>query len=264
MREATIKEAITQIIKAALERIPASPLAVQFPGPVLATQRRLPGPRRHGLHVSETAEGYRIEHAPPGTPEVIASLQCLAQLQQAVILAEAPDGSLYLIDQHRAHERVIYEHLRSTYTGSSDTDADTETTSHLLLEPVMIEMKRYEAELLEQRLPMLKGLGIDCERFGGRSFLVRAVPASQGSEQLAAHMQELVEIAAEDSTEWEEHLLVSLACHSALRRGRTLSNGEQRTLLNALAHAAAPAVCPHGSPILLHYSRTFLIDKFDW
>lgn len=262
IREATIKEAITQAIKTVLEKIPASPLAVQFPGPVLATQRRLPGPRRHGLHVSETAEGYRVESATPDTPEVIASLACLAQLQQAVILAEAPDGSLYLIDQHRAHERVIYEQLRSAYIGVSETDP--ETTTHLLLEPVMIEMKRYEAELLEQRLPMLKSFGIDCERFGGRSFLVRSVPASPGSEQLAAHMQELVQIAAEDSTEWEEHFLVSLACHSALRRGRELSSGEQRTLLKALASAAAPAVCPHGSPILLHYSRTFLIDKFAW
>lgn len=262
IHEAPIKEAITQALKAVLERVPASPLAVQFPGPVLATQRRLPGPRRHGLHVAETAEGYRIEAATPGTAEVIGSLQCLAQLQQAVILAEAPDGSLYLIDQHRAHERIIYEHLRSTYTGNIDEDAESHT--HLLLEPVMIEMKRYEAELLEQRLPMLRSLGIDCERFGGRSFLVRSVPASQGNEQLAAHMQELVEIAAEDSTEWEEHLLISLACHSALRRGRELSSGEQRTLLKALATASAPAVCPHGSPILLHYSRTFLIDKFDW
>jgi DNA mismatch repair protein MutL len=49
-----------------------------------------------------------------------------------------------------------------------------------------------------------------------------------------------------------------------MRRGRELSSGEQRALLSALADVTAPAVCPHGSPILLHYSRTFLIDKFDW
>ncbi|GER89231.1 hypothetical protein KDW_33930 [Dictyobacter vulcani] len=136
--------------------------------------------------------------------------------------------------------------------------------SHLLLEPVIIEMKRFEAELLEQRLPVLRGLGIECERFGGRSFVIRSVPAAEGSEQLAAHLQELAEIAAEDSTDWQDHLLIGLACRSALRRGRELGAGEQRTLLKALTSAAAPAVCPHGSPILLHYSRTFLIDKFDW
>ena len=59
-------------------------------------------------------------------------------------------------------------------------------------------------------------------------------------------------------------LLIGLACRSAMRRGRVLGIAEQQTLITALANVSAPAVCPHGSPILLHYSRTFLIDKFDW
>ena len=59
-------------------------------------------------------------------------------------------------------------------------------------------------------------------------------------------------------------MLISLACRSAMRRGRELSSGEQRTLIKALANVTAPAVCPHGSPVLLHYSRSFLIEKFDW
>lgn len=261
LQEKRIGEALTQVIKGVLERSPAQPEAIQFPGPVLASQRRLPGPRRRGLHLAESAEGYRAESAPPGTGEVIASLRPLAQLQHAVILAEAPDGSLYLVDQHRAHERIIYEHLRSTYTG---LQVDQEVSAHLLLEPVIVEMKRYQADLLEQRLPMLRSLGLECERFGGRSFLIRSVPTGEGSEQLAAHLQELAEVAAEDSTDWEDHLLIGLSCRSAMRRGRELSHGEQRTLLAGLASVAAPAACPHGSPILLHYSRTFLIDKFDW
>ncbi len=261
LQERAIAIALTQAIKTVMEQSPALPGSLQFPGPVLASQRRLPGPRRRGLHVSESAEGYRAEASEPSTAEMIASLRPLAQLQQAVILAEAPDGSLYLIDQHRAHERVIYEHLCRTSAGVKDSEA---VDAHLLLEPVIVEMKRYQAELLEQRLPMLRGLGIECERFGGRSFLVRSVPASEGSEQLAAHLQELVEMAAEDSPDWEDGVLIGLACRSALRRGRVLGEGEQKILLKALANATAPAVCPHGSPILLHYSRTFLIDKFDW
>ena len=261
LQEKRIGEALTQVIKGVLERSPAQPEAIQFPGPILASQRRLPGPRRRGLHLAESAEGYRAESAPSGTGAVIASLRPLAQLQQAVILAEAPDGSLYLVDQHRAHERIIYEHLRSTYTGLQE---EQEVSAHLLLEPVIVEMKRYQADLLEQRLPMLRSLGLECERFGGRSFLIRSVPTGEGSEQLAAHLQELAEVAAEDSTDWEDHLLIGLSCRSAMRRGRELSHGEQRTLLAGLASVAAPAACPHGSPILLHYSRTFLIDKFDW
>lgn len=262
VREDEVVAALTQAVRSVLERSPALPEIVQFPGPVLANQRRLPGPRRRGLHVSESAEGYKAETAPPGAAEVIASLHPLAQLQQAVILAEAPDGSLYLIDQHRAHERVIYEHLRHTYVGVQSEEEAGDT--HLLLEPVIVEMKRHQADLLEQRLPMLRGLGIECERFGGRSFLVRSIPTTEGQEQIVAHLQELAEAAAEDSPDWEDSLLISLACRSAMRRGRELSRGEQTTLLKALANVTAPAVCPHGSPIVLHYSRTFLIEKFDW
>ena len=266
IHENVIRAALTQVVRSVLEQSPVLPETVHFPGPVLANQRRLPGPRRQGLHIAESAEGYRAEIAQPGTAIVIASLRPLAQLQQAVILAEAPDGSLYLIDQHRAHERVIYEHLRQKYAGVRAMEMDEETVpdAHMLLEPVIVEMKRYQADLLEQRLPMLRGLGLEVERFGGRSFLIRSVPAGEGYEQLAAHVQELAAIAAEDTTDWEDQLLISLSCRSAMKRGRELSDGEQISLLKALSTAAAPAVCPHGSPILLHYSRSFLIEKFDW
>ena len=264
LHESEIVTALTQAVRSVLERSPALPSSSSFPGPELVYQRRLPGPRRRGLHVAESAEGYKAEVAPPAAAEILATLQPLAQLQQAVILAEAPDGSLYLIDQHRAHERVIYEYLRSKHVGVRVDAEDECTDSHLLLEPVVVELKRAQAELLEQRLPVLRDLGLECERFGGRSFLIRSVPSGVGQEQLASHLSELAEIASEDSTDWEDHLLIGLACRSALRRGRVLSIDEQRTLLTSLSAVTAPAVCPHGSPILLHYSRTFLIDKFDW
>jgi DNA mismatch repair protein MutL len=264
LREEEITAALTRAVQSVLERSPALPTSAEFPGPELVYQRRLPGVRRRGLHVAESAEGYKAEIAPPAAAEVLATLRPLAQLQQAVILAEAPDGSLYLIDQHRAHERVIYEHLRSKHVGLRSDEQEEWTDAHLLLEPVVIELKRSQAELFEQRLPMLRDLGLECERFGGRSFLIRSVPGGEGQEQLAGHLHELAEIAAEDSTDWEDHLLIGLSCRSALRRGRVLGHDEQRSLLSTLAAVSAPAVCPHGSPILLHYSRTFLIDKFDW
>src|SRR5207253_9498625 len=101
-------------------------------------------------------------------------------------------------------------------------------------------------------------------RLGGRSILVRSVLSGAGQEQRAGHIDDLAVLASEDSTDWEDHLLIGLACRSALRRGRDLGIDEQRAPIAALAAVSAPAVCPHGSPILLHYSRTFLIDKFDW
>ncbi len=264
MREVEISSAVTKTIRAALERSPALPETVDFPGPGLVYQRHLPGIRRRGLHIAESTGQYAAQQAGPTSAQLLASLRPLAQLQEAVILAEAPDGSLYLIDQHRAHERVIYEHLRRTYAGVQAAQQDEEQwpEAHLLLEPVVVELKRHEADIFEQRLPMLRGMGLECERFGGRSFLVRSVPGN--SEQLAGHLSELARMAAEDSNDWQDRLFIGLACRSALRRGRVLGIDEQRSLLNALAQASAPAVCPHGSPIILHYSRSFLIDRFDW
>jgi len=275
LHEREIAAAIGNALRGVLERSPALPEIAELPGPTLVFQRSLPGARRRGLRVAESAGEYRVQEEAErqgiaGAAEILRVLQPLAQLQQAVILAEAPDGSLYLIDQHRAHERVIYEHLRQRYVGLGQCEAGDEdglaeiSDAHLLLEPVVVELKRHEVELFEQRLPMLRGLGLECERFGGRSFLVRSVPGGAGQEQLAAYLPELATIAAEDSKDWQDRLLIGLACRSALRRGRELGFAEQRALLASLAEVSAPAVCPHGSPILLHYSRAFLIDKFEW
>ncbi len=274
LREREVAGAMGSALRSVLERSPALPEETRLPGPALVFQSHLPGARRRGLRVAESAGEYRAHEDAErggiaGAADILRVLRPLAQLQQAVILAEAPDGSLYLIDQHRAHERVIYEHLRQKYAGfelrndKEDEWADS-ADAHLLLEPVVVELKRHEAELFEQRLPMLRGLGLECERFGGRSFLVRSVPGDVGQEQLATHLPELAQIAAEDSNDWQDRLLIGLACRSALRRGRELGSAEQRTLLASLAEVTAPAVCPHGSPILLHYSRAFLIDKFEW
>ncbi|WP_376794973.1 DNA mismatch repair endonuclease MutL [Thermogemmatispora sp.] len=263
-RERELAALLSRSVRAVLERSPVLPAESAWPGPASVYQPRLPGPRRRGLRLLEAGEPYHSEGSRPTPAEALAALRPLAQLQQAVILAEAPDGSLYLIDQHRAHERVLYEHLRSRSAGAGNEGTEA-LAARLLLEPLVLELKGWQAELLEQRLPILASLGLDCEHFGGRSFLVRSVPEGIGdSEQLAAHLHELVEIALEEGEDWKDRLLIGLACRSALRRGRLLSQGEQQDLLQRLAQTAAPAVCPHGSPVLLHYSRAFLSDKFEW
>jgi len=266
-----IAAAVGQALHSVLSQSPALPESAALPGPTQVWQSGLPGLRRRGLRVAESAGEYHLQaERTGGTADVLRVLRPLAQLQQAVILAEAPDGSLYLVDQHRAHERVIYEHLRQHYRGPTQNQSKGEhewvqgAGTSLLLEPVVVELKRHEAELFEQRLPLLRELGLECERFGGRSFLVRSLPEGVGQEQLTTALPELAAIAAEESQDWQDRLLIGLACRSALRRGRELGLAEQRSLLTALARVHAPAVCPHGSPILLHYSRAFLIDIFDW
>jgi DNA mismatch repair protein MutL len=140
----------------------------------------------------------------------------------------------------------------------------TGAPGQLLLEPVVIELSNRQAAVLGERLPVLAALGFACERFGGRSFLIRSTPALAGAEGLGTQLSALAAEAAEEEENWQDRFCAAVACHAALRRGAPLSLGEQRELLATLRQTSAPAVCPHGSPLLLHYSQQFLIRQFDW
>jgi DNA mismatch repair protein MutL len=150
------------------------------------------------------------------------------------------------------------------FAESSEDDALAEAQGQLLLEPVVIELSTHQAAILSERLPVLAALGFACERFGGRSFLMRSTPALVGAASLSAHLPTLASEAAEEEENWQDRFCAAVACHAALRRGAPLTLGEQQELLTNLRQTSAPAVCPHGSPLLLHYSQQFLIRQFDW
>ena len=133
-----------------------------------------------------------------------------------------------------------------------------------LLEPLLLELQPHQAEVLEARVPFLEGLGFRCQRFGGREFLVSAIPNLSGGADLGPHLPALLEEAAAPDDAWQGRLLASLACRAAIRRGRAMDAVEMETLLGELAATQAPAVCPHGSALILHFSAAFLERQFDW
>jgi DNA mismatch repair protein MutL len=273
--------ALTAAIRDALGQSVLEPPEEPLPGPGTSNQFRLPLPkRRRGLpfitqHDALPDEARLLERG------ILGELAPLAQIRQTLILAEDQQGGLYLVDQHRAHERIIYEHLRHRLVGQPgnvsaplDNDLPDDTVQwddglpagqgQLLLEPVVVELAGRQAALLEERLPALAALGFACERFGGRSFLIRSVPALAEGEALHAHLPALASEAAEDAENWQDRFCAAVACHAALKRGKVLALGEQRDLLARLRQTSAPAVCPHGIPVLLHYSQRFLIRQFGW
>lgn len=191
----------------------------------------------------------------PVTGPNLPPLRPLGQLDNALLLAEGPDG-LYLIDQHRAHERIIYERLLRQQGGTEP--------AREAIEPLVLELAPLQAALLDERLPELEGLGITCEQFGGRSFLVRAIPAMGDHEDVVAALPDLFDELIEDDEGWRERLLVNLACRAALRKGHPLSPERQRALLAELSQTTTPATCPHGSPIVLQLDRTLLARHFGW
>lgn len=185
----------------------------------------------------------------------LRAMRVIGQVRGSLILVE-DEGGLYLIDQHRAHERAIYELLLRRHAEGR--------AGQMLLEPLHIELDSAQMARLEPRLPELAALGFVCEWFGGRSFLIRSVPVIPETHDLAGTVEDLIDLATHDDTDWRHRLLTSVACRSATRRGRSLTVEQCRELVHLLADTTAPAACPHGSPVILQFSGSFLERQFDW
>jgi DNA mismatch repair protein MutL len=277
-------------------RAPA-PIQLSFPAPRVRRGLRLVAERRGGYAGGMIGDG--LDDAPDETPPatVLHPLTALAQFDDALILARSADGHLYLVDQHRASERAIYAALLRERMGAgqargpevpaheppglkptegqrpwrapseppSSLAPAASTPGQFLLEPLLVELTPPQAELLLPRLAELASLGLDCQPFGGAYFLVRAVPDVPGSPADPADLARALTVeAAADSDDWLDAVRVALACRSAVRRGVTLSPAAQQALLDGLRTVAAPAACPHGSPLLLRYSRAYLRRAFEW
>ncbi len=206
----------------------------------------------------------------PGLPP----LRLLGQLGARLLLLEG-DAGLYLVDQHRAHERILYERMRAAHA-LADRERMVEHAPPLP-EPLLVELGAARAAALTRRLPELAQLGFSLEEFGGRAFLLRAAPALPGVlpggalNDLAdpASLADALLLAADeaeagDGETWQERLLVRLSCRTAVRRGRLLTWPLMRALVEGLGHTGAPAVCPHGSPLLMHVDEKALERLFGW
>jgi DNA mismatch repair protein MutL len=187
----------------------------------------------------------------------IPLLRLVGQVGGTYLVAEGPDG-LYLIDQHAAHERVLFEKLMKQRQGKIPAQA--------LLEPVLMNLAPAAANLLTNQLEALQGLGFQIEPFGPATFRIRAIPALlTGSDPLAA-VQVVVEDFEEDETplqaEIEARLAARICKRAAVKGGQTLSSEEQRALLNDLEACLSPRTCPHGRPTMIHLSVDLLERQF--
>jgi DNA mismatch repair protein MutL len=187
----------------------------------------------------------------------IPLLRLVGQVGATYLVAEGPDG-LYLIDQHAAHERVLFEKLMK--------QRSTKIPSQALLEPAMLDLSPGPAHLLANQLVMLQGLGFQIEPFGPTTFRIRAIPALlTGSDPLAA-VRVVVEDFEEDETplqaEIEARLAARICKRVAVKGGQTLSSEEQRALLRDLEACQSPRTCPHGRPTMIHLSVDLLERQF--
>jgi DNA mismatch repair protein MutL len=185
-------------------------------------------------------------------------LRAVGQIGAAYLVAEGPDG-LYLVDQHAAHERVLFEGLMAE-------SARGRPASQALLEAQTIHLASWQAGLLEENLPTLEGLGFEVEAFGGGTFRLRAMPAVLANLSPEAALRVVVEDFEEDETPLEGEITRRIAARvckrAAVKSGQVLSLAEQEKLLRDLESCASPRTCPHGRPTMIHLSVETLERQF--
>jgi DNA mismatch repair protein MutL len=183
------------------------------------------------------------------------SLRVVGQVFDGYLVCEQENG-LVLIDQHAAHERVMFENLRAAYSSGS-------VPSQRLLIPVVVEVGQREAALIGERVEELEALGFEVDSFGGASFNVRAVPALLSDCDPAILLRDVAEELADVGrsrrlAEAAEAVLACLACHSAVRFGQSLTLPQIRALLTAMDSVDFSGHCPHGRPAFIQFPRTEL------
>jgi DNA mismatch repair protein MutL len=179
-------------------------------------------------------------------------LRVLGQLLDSYIVAEGPDG-LYLIDQHAAHERILFEKVQGQR-------AQQKVEVQGLLEPVTFEVSPQQDAVLRSHYENLAEFGFSIEPFGDRTYLVRAVPALLYNKNWAGMIREMLDSLS--GGDWVESMAISIACHSAVRAGQALTDDEMRELVRQLEQAVNPHTCPHGRPTMIHLSSTQLKKEF--
>ncbi len=215
---------------------------------------RAPEPKRYEIPLAEPAPLYRIS-SQGGEPTELVDLwqpsllekqiNILGQLKNTYILCETAEG-LLMVDQHAAHERIVYESLKKSHES-----AKIETQS--LLIPHGLEFSQKESRIVLDKIGSLTGMGVELEHFGGNTFLLRSVPAILIDANWEDFLPELISVLEEEGDISQENALdrifTTMACHGAIRAGKRLSKAEMTLLMNQLEKTALPTNCPHGRPV---------------
>jgi DNA mismatch repair protein MutL len=221
-----------------------------------------PGWQTHaqgGTHAAKS-DGAQPD-APAATPHADATLpwdslpalRLLGQVAASYIVAEGPDG-IYLIDQHAAHERIMFEKVEKQRSVKG-------VEVQGFLDPVIFEATPRQDALMRSHNQGLADAGFSIEHFGGTTYMVRAAPAGLDGNGCLAALREMLDTPGEGAG-WMERAAQTLACHSAVRAGKVLSMEEMRQLLRELEQTFIPHTCPHGRPTMTRISLAQLEKEF--
>lgn len=203
----------------------------------------------------------RLFPVPEETEEKRQSLRPLAQISNnAYILCEGEDG-LYIVCQHRAHERILADKAIAAAEGKP-------VESQRLVVPFTVDAGPRALAAVEENASMLKDLGFEVEAFGGSSLLVRAVPYLVAKRDYETAFSDLLDEmvsghGGQNLQDRRRALLTMLSCKNAIKAGDPLASEQMKSLVDDLLQLPNPSICPHGQPILIKISTLELDKKFE-
>ncbi len=268
--EREIHDLLVQAIRKTLSQanlIPDVTIPQQRPTPFVLQPMSIPPQQQEIPLPSYTPSPVITPQPTPRTPSLIphpsslaSDIQPIGQVFNSYIIAQSKEG-IFIIDQHAAHERVLYEKLMSESSDESTLPAQ------ILLLPITLETDYKESAVLIQNIPTFNSLGFEIEEFGQNAFIIRTVPAvlerSDPKELIFELIYEL-QSAERSKTpkEIREKILISLACHSAIKAGDKLAQEAMESLISQLVQTQLPFTCPHGRPTIIKMSINEIEKRF--
>jgi DNA mismatch repair protein MutL len=207
---------------------------------------------------SSVVELPTTSNQPPITNYQLPPLRVIGQIGAMYVITEGPDG-MYLIDQHAAHERVLYEKFMAD-------KAALNLAVQQLLDPIPVEVSPDEYALLEEHREALSAIGLRLEPFGGNTWLVRSIPALLINDDVRVALNELIaDLIAGDmpfAVNEEAKLITRVCKRAAIKGGQVLSLQEMNELIRQLELCVSPRTCPHGRPTMIHFSASQMAREF--
>ena len=283
-REKTVRQLVAQAVRETLLRFhaPEKPLvAVKASAPAAPSTLRAPAPSRPISVVLPDLP--KLYPAPPSAPPPVSVPAAVPSTMPSTAQAQAPallqvplrlvgvigrlyvvlesDRGLVLLDQHAAHERILFEQMLRRLEESGAAP------SQRLLLPETVELAARDAQFLREQLPALTRLGVGLSEFGERTFLLDALPPFVKGGQPRRFILELVdELKAAgqgvNALRLGEHVIAKTVCRHAVKANDPLAGAELENLIEDLRHCAMPYTCPHGRPTLIEMNMRELEKKF--
>lgn len=175
-----------------------------------------------------------------------------------IILENKNKDLIYLVDQHAAHERVMYEKYKKQYLNSN-------INSQVLLKPEIIELNASEYMKIEKNFYLFKDLGFSIDSFGENSIILREVPMIFGFPTYVSFIRDIIDSLDDkiySNYQADMWKVMKKACLKAVKAGDTLSNMEVKELINSLIHCENPYTCPHGRPTIIDIKKTTIAKLF--